>query len=326
MVRNDSDTPTTLRHNQVLGHLMSIDPTCSAWQVEADNAQTAAEFAAKRPPKSKEAPRPTVIKANDPTTSFKHHTGVTIYKDPNVLTDHSATKNIVAQTTLKVIGLIGRAEGTDEYLRKKGISTIVAPSGPHQSCGLVEVFNRIFQSVLKKTTNPRPADVQVDSIDWVSSLSDVMTQVNARYIESLGHSPFEILYGSLPVGAFKQSFPPTQLSTLMTALKDPEFLPPTGERLTDLIVDHLARQEWCREEIAEMAQAEHRHRAEVHSLRSSKIRENDLVMLIQEGRAPSQTALSMLPVGTEYCMELTFDGHLRTYAMAQSRGMEWNED
>ncbi|KAJ2992809.1 hypothetical protein NUW58_g2043 [Xylaria curta] len=87
LVRNDTDSDIHIAQGHVVGHLMTVDPECTAYLVEGENATTAAEFAVKRPmPRSpKENPRASTIFTHDPAKTVKHHTGVNIYNDPEII-------------------------------------------------------------------------------------------------------------------------------------------------------------------------------------------------------------------------------------------------
>ncbi|KAG6313396.1 hypothetical protein E4U44_002609 [Claviceps purpurea] len=73
------------------------------------------------------------------------------------------------------------------FLKQRHIGLVNAPRQSHKSVGLVEVTHRILQAVLNKTTTVYA--------DWDLQLPHVTKVLNARYVQSVGFSPIEILYG-----------------------------------------------------------------------------------------------------------------------------------
>ncbi|KAG6303343.1 hypothetical protein E4U44_000168 [Claviceps purpurea] len=71
--------------------------------------------------------------------------------------------------------------------KKKEVGVVVAPRQSHSNVGLAEVANRILKNVLNKVTE--------NLTDWDLHLPSVTKILTSCYIESVGFSPVEVLYG-----------------------------------------------------------------------------------------------------------------------------------
>lgn len=113
-----------------------------------------------------------------------------------------------------------------------------------------------------------------------------MAKVNARHMEGLGFSPFEIMYGYLPVGDFEVVYPSSSLNELRAALSSPSFMPPQLEDLGELIVNHMARIEGYRKTVHSQLESHKTQQTAVHSGREPRVSTHDLAMLCQDGKTP----------------------------------------
>ncbi|KAI0804230.1 hypothetical protein GGR55DRAFT_323074 [Xylaria sp. FL0064] len=84
LLRNDTDYPIHIPESKVVGHLETLDPECTAYQVGVTHAATAAAFAVRRPASGKEnATRPSTLLTHNAANTVKHpRTGVNIYDNP----------------------------------------------------------------------------------------------------------------------------------------------------------------------------------------------------------------------------------------------------
>ncbi|KAG6235021.1 hypothetical protein E4U23_000870, partial [Claviceps purpurea] len=71
--------------------------------------------------------------------------------------------------------------------KKREVGVVVAPRQSHRNVGLSEVTNRILKPVLNKVTE--------NLTDWDLHLPSIAKILISRYIESMGYSPVEVLYG-----------------------------------------------------------------------------------------------------------------------------------
>lgn len=172
------------------------------------------------------------------------------------------------------------------HLHRRGVAVLNGPSSSHRSFGLAEVFIRITQQVLGKTVSPIPIETPSGLEQWDTEIPQVMAKVNARHVQSLGWSPFEILHGHLPVSHFEQHYPPQEVGDLRSTLTSPDFLPPSDEQIRELVVRHMARLQHCHEHIRSDIEETRLNRKLVHDLRTSKVQTDGLVFLFQEGKRP----------------------------------------
>ena len=102
-----------------------------------------------------------------------------------------------------------------EFLRLEGIAIDYSPSASHKSTGMIEVINRVLESVVRKLRKK-----------WDRSLIDVGSAVNSRMIFYLNISPREIIFGPLPeastviTNATLKTLPDKDLRTWAEQLQD----------------------------------------------------------------------------------------------------------
>ena len=88
-------------------------------------------------------------------------------------------------------------EPVKDFLSALGIAFSYSPSGASQSTGMIEVGNKILQSVIRK------------GHDWEEGLSASTKQVNSRTINHLKLAPCEILLGVPPTPDLSELWKPT---------------------------------------------------------------------------------------------------------------------
>ncbi|KAL7798820.1 hypothetical protein V8C43DRAFT_276356 [Trichoderma afarasin] len=166
-----------------------------------------------------------------------------------------------------------------DFLLKRHILRIPAPSKSHRSVGMIEVTNRIFQVTLNKTVS-RPTD-------WDSSLGTTARNLNCRIIPSLGYSPHELLYGVRPQTELGAEFPGRDTQSLRTSLQDGTRLWPLGEDHARLVLQYVAEREGVVGEMNGRSLAQSQIRKDRHDQRKrTSLQEGEWVMIVQEGKPP----------------------------------------
>ncbi|KAI1872008.1 uncharacterized protein JN550_004211 [Neoarthrinium moseri] len=180
----------------------------------------------------------------------------------------------------------GSAFVSEEFhqdMRRQKVEVINAPAKAHKAVGLVEVTNRIFQSILNKTLGGNGEDRE-----WPSKLPEVFREMNSRQMRTMGWSPFEIMHGYLPRGALEAAFPPNSHVEVRRAAEMMEL--PEKEDLEQAILNHMARVQYCRETVFTEREAERIIRKHRHDVRRPAIAPGDLVFTFQEGKPPKMVA------------------------------------
>ncbi|KAK5634139.1 hypothetical protein RRF57_009853 [Xylaria bambusicola] len=121
-----------------------------------------------------------------------------------------------------------------ERMGELGIHTLNAPSKSHKSVSVVEISNRIVQSILNKIhdlTYPK---------DWDPYVSEALRAINARHVDHLGYSPFEIIHGHLLRDRLSKAYPSAPLRSLIAAILQGESILPTEYQHEQLALNHVA--------------------------------------------------------------------------------------
>ena len=106
-----------------------------------------------------------------------------------------------------------------DFLEGLGIAFSHSPSGSSQSTGMIEVGNRILESVIRKGG------------DWEDGLKDSTRSVNSRTIRHLSVAPCEILLGVPPSPDLSEIWKPLASSDSVIAHVDTLSDPPEHGRL-----------------------------------------------------------------------------------------------
>ncbi|PPJ53278.1 hypothetical protein CBER1_11964 [Cercospora berteroae] len=89
----------------------------------------------------------------------------------------------------------------DQMMRSKGILSRLAPAGAHRLTGAVENMNRILRRCTEKQlpiyVNTR-GEATADYEEWDEAVKHSTLAANQRHVPSLGYSPSEIMFGTLP--------------------------------------------------------------------------------------------------------------------------------
>jgi hypothetical protein len=103
-----------------------------------------------------------------------------------------------------------------EFLRQQGVSIDYSPSGASKSTGMIEVYNKLLEEVLRKDA-PDP--------NWDTRLPQAARSVNTRIIPYIGFSPSAILLGPVletsPITATLRALPGRSIKTWHNELLDP---------------------------------------------------------------------------------------------------------
>lgn len=170
------------------------------------------------------------------------------------------------------------------------IYSLNSPATSHKSVGLVEVFNRISQTVLSKSVaTERPDDPP--STSWDIELPKIMRMMNSRFMEKLGMSPFQLTHGYPSRGSFELKFPTSREFTLLQALKDGTYVFPEGEHKLQLQIIHAGRIQYSLETARQENENDYALRLARHSAHQLRRRmrndfpsAGDLAMVVQEGK------------------------------------------
>lgn len=103
-----------------------------------------------------------------------------------------------------------------EFLKTEGVSISYGPSGSSKSTDMVEVFNKLLEDVLRKSS---------ENVDWDQALNRATKSVNSRVIGYLGMSPTEIVIGPIqevtPTSSTLLALPGRNISDWVTELCQP---------------------------------------------------------------------------------------------------------
>lgn len=212
-------------------------------------------------------------------------------------------KNQIGTTPLAVYADPGSAFISDSFnksLEEIGIEVLNAPSTSHKSVGLVEIFNRVVQNVLNKLEPDVNLQQSSENLEgslesderprrWDEKIPHVVRNVNARHMEHIGFSPFEILHGHLPRGAFESEYPPEGQENLRSAMSQGTYIVPADPEWHEYVVKHVARIQYCQEVVRSGHEIRRAQKQAVHNRRNQRLQEDDFVMVLQEGKQPKLT-------------------------------------